>query len=105
MTHHNGYYSKTRRVYRKKVRQRGLPGLSKFLIDYQPGNVIDIRGDPSFQKRGLPHRRFIGKTGTIVSIRGRCFEVAVKDINKMKTIFIGSEHISMNKDWQMRNQK
>ncbi len=105
MTHHNGYHSKCRSILRKKVRDRGLPGLSRFLVDYKPGYVVDIIGDSSFQKRGLPHRRFIGKTGKIVSQRGRCYEVAVKDLNKMKTLFIGCEHIRVNRDWQIRQEK
>lgn len=101
--HHNGYRAKTRSLFRKRVRERGLPGLSRWMIDYETGMKVDILGDPSFQKRGLPHRRFVGKTGVIVAQRGRCYEVNVKDQNRMKTIFIGREHIRINKDWQIRN--
>ncbi|MHA1672974.1 MAG: 50S ribosomal protein L21e [Promethearchaeota archaeon] len=102
--HHNGYRSKTRRIFRKNVRTRGLPGLSRWMIEYEVGMKVDIIGDSSFQKRGLPHRRFIGKTGVIMAERGRCFEVKFKDQNKFKTLFIGKEHIRINKDWQIQNQ-
>ncbi len=102
----NGYHSKTRRLHRKKVRYRGLRGvLSKYLVDYEVGMKVDIVGDPAFQKRGFPHRHFHGKTGTIVELRGRCFGVAVKDGDKMKRLYIGREHIRINRSWQMEQEK
>ena len=105
MTRHHGYRSKTRSVFRKKVRKRGLPGLSRFMIEFNAGDKIDIIADSSFQNRGLPHRRFQGKTGTIVAKRGRCYEVHVKDGNKMKTLLIGQEHFRMNKSYQMDKEQ
>lgn len=105
MVRHHGYRTKTRRLYKKKCRARGLPGLSRFMVDYENGDKVDIIGDPSFQKRGLPHRRFFGKTGVIVGSRGRCYEVDVKDGNKTKTLFIGREHIRINKDYLTIKEK
>ena len=105
MVRHHGYRNKCRKRFKKDVRDRGLPGLSKFMIDYTTGSKVDILGDPSFQKRGLPHRHFVGKTGEIISQRGRCFEVHVMDGNKAKTLFIGKEHIRLNRDWLMHNQE
>ncbi|MHA1719109.1 MAG: 50S ribosomal protein L21e [Promethearchaeota archaeon] len=104
MTKHHGYRSKSRRIYRKNVRARGLPGLSKFMVDYHVGDKVDIIGDPSFQKRGLPHRRFHGKTGVVFEERGRCYGVHVKDGNKMKTLFLGREHLRLNKTFQLKQQ-
>ena len=105
MTSLHGYRSKTRSIFRKKVRTRGLPGLSRFMAEYTVGDKVDIIADPSFQKRGLPHRRFHGKTGMIMSIRGRCYEVNVKDGNKMKTLFLGCEHLRINRSYQMDQEK
>jgi large subunit ribosomal protein L21e len=104
MARNHGYRMKTRKLYRKKVRTRGLCGLSRFMVEYGAGDKVDIIGDPAFQTRGLPHRRFNGKTGVVVGARGRCFEVQVKDGDKMKTLFIGREHIRMNKDYQLRKE-
>ena len=105
MARHHGYRSKTRRIFRKKVRKRGLPGLSKFMVDYHPGDKVDIIGDPSFQKRGFPHKRFHGKTGVVFEERGRCYGVHVKDGNKMKTMFLGREHLRLNKGHQLDKAK
>ncbi|MHA1729047.1 MAG: 50S ribosomal protein L21e [Promethearchaeota archaeon] len=97
MTKHHGGRSRTRSIFRKKVRDRGMRGITRFLVKYELGDKVDIIADPAYQKRGFPHKRFFGKTGTIVGKRGRCFIVDVKDQNKMKTLLIGKEHIRMNK--------
>jgi len=96
MVKHRGYRTKTRGVFRKNVRNRGLKSLRRFLISYNVGDKVDIIGDPSQQKRGFPHRHFHGKTGTIVGKRGRCYEVSVKDLDKLKMIIVGREHIRLN---------
>lgn len=97
MVRHNGYRSKTRDIFRKDARTSGLPGLSKFMIEYEVGDYVDIIGDPSQVKRGFPHRRFQGKTGIVSGTRGRCYEVQVYIGNKQKTIIIGKEHLRKNK--------
>lgn len=96
MTLNKGYRNKTRSKYRKKPRQKGLGSIDKYLIDFEIGNKVDIIGDPSKQKRGLPHRRYHGRTGIITSVRGRCFEVDVKLGNSTKTVIIGREHLRLN---------
>jgi len=78
------------------VRKRGLGSIEKYLIDYNIQDKVDIIGDPSVQKRGLPHRRHYGKTGTVIGQRGRCFLVEVKLGNSKKTIIIGREHLRLN---------
>ena len=96
MTKHKGYRNKTRRIHRKKVRERGLGSIEKYLIDYKIGDKVDVITDPSQHKRGFPHRRFHGKTGTITGQRGRCYLVEIKLGNSEKTLIIGKEHIRLN---------
>ena len=78
------------------MRKRGLGSIEKYLIDYHIQDKVDIIGDPSVQKRGLPHRRYYGKTGTVIGQRGRCFLVKVKLGNSKKTIILGREHLRLN---------
>ncbi|MEJ2279744.1 MAG: hypothetical protein P8Y70_18670 [Candidatus Lokiarchaeota archaeon] len=73
-----GYRNNTRKIYRKKVRKRGLGSVEKYLIEYDIDDTVDVIGDPSKHKRGLPHRRYHGRTGIITGKRGRCFEVQLK---------------------------
>ena len=96
ITLHKGYRNKSRRIHRKNVRDRGLGSIEKYLIDYNIDDKVDIITDSSVHRRGMPHRRYHGRTGTIVAIRGRCYVVKVKLGNAMKTLIIGREHIRLN---------
>ena len=96
MALHKGYRNKTRRKHRKKVRDRGLGSIEKYLIDYEVDDKVDIVTDPSQHKRGMPHRRYHGRTGTIIAQRGRCYEVVVKLGNSQKMLIIGKEHIKLS---------
>lgn len=96
MTSHKGYRKKTRQKHRKNVRKRGLGSIEKYLIDYEVNDKVDIISDSSVHKRGFPHSRFHGRTGTIVGRRGRCYIVEVKLGNSTKTLIIGTEHLRLN---------
>jgi len=96
ITLHKGYRNKTRKRYRKHPREKGLGPVDKYLLDYKTGDKVDIITDPSQHKRGLPHRRFYGRTGTIIGSKGRCLEVEVKLGNSKKTLILGKEHIRLN---------
>ncbi|MFW9937454.1 MAG: 50S ribosomal protein L21e [Candidatus Thorarchaeota archaeon] len=96
MTLHKGYRNKTRKRHKKNVRERGLGSIDKYLIDYEIGNKVDIITDPSKHRRGMPHRRFHGLTGTIIGVRGRCYEIRVKLGNSKKTLIVGKEHLRVN---------
>ena len=87
----------TRNLFRKSPRQKGLTPLGRLLIEYKVNDRVDIIPDPSEQKT-LPHRRFCGKVGTIIDIRGRAFQVELKDGNKTKSIFLRKEHIRPHKE-------
>ena len=87
-----GYRSKTRRLLRKKPRERGKLQLSKLLHEYQPGNSVTIKIDPSVQK-GMPHRRYHGRVGTIVGKRGRSYVVSVTQGEAVKEIIVRPEHL------------
>jgi large subunit ribosomal protein L21e len=48
--------------------------------------------DPSAQK-GMPHRRFYGKTGVVIERRGRAYCIAVEAGGKTKKVIARPEHI------------
>ena len=96
ITLHKGYRNKTRKRYRKVPRTKGLGAVDKYLLDYSLGDKVDIITDPSQHKRGFPHRRFYGRTGTVVGLRGRCIEVEVKLGNSKKTLILGKEHLRLS---------
>ena len=87
-----GYRSKTRRLLRKSPRERGKMRLSKLLHEYQPGNSVVIKIDPSVQK-GMPHRRYHGKVGKVVGVRGKSYIVSVTQGDAVKEIVVRPEHL------------
>ena len=66
--------------------------LGKLLHEYQPGNSVVIKIDPSVQK-GMPHRRYHGKVGKIVGARGKSYIVSVTQGDAVKEIIVRPEHL------------
>jgi large subunit ribosomal protein L21e len=54
--------------------------------------VIDIN---SSSQKGMPFRRFQGKSGRIVERRGMAYIVEIKDGNKTKKIIARPEHLKV----------
>ena len=88
----HGYRARTRSLMSKRVRERGLSSPSKVLIDYEVGQRVDIVIDSGFHK-GMPHRRYQGKTGVVTGLRGRAVVVDVGLGKAIKTLMIRREHI------------
>jgi len=93
MRHSVGYRNRTRSVLKKRPRERGLSPINRILRDYAEGEKVAVKIDPSTVK-GMPHRRFQGKTGTIMGKRGRAYVVKAHMGGYEKTIIIRPEHIS-----------
>ncbi len=88
-----GFRHRTRHVLRKHIRERGaIPQLSRILVQYNVGDKVHIDIDPAIVK-GMPHRRYQGKTGTIIGKRGKAYIVEVYLGNKWKVLFIRPEHL------------
>lgn len=87
-----GYQSATRHLLRKAPREHGKLRLSKLLREYHPGSNVVVMIDSSVQK-GMPHRRFHGKVGKVVSRRGRSYVVNVPQGDAVKEIITRPEHL------------
>jgi len=87
-----GYRSGTRRLMTKEPRERGKLSLSKLLYEYQPGSQVVVKIEPSVQK-GMPHKRFHGRVGTILNKRGRSYVVSVSQGDAVKEIIVRPEHL------------
>jgi large subunit ribosomal protein L21e len=87
-----GYRAGTRRLLKKKPRERGKIKLSKLLHEYQPGTRVVIKIDPSVHK-GMPHRRYHGKVGTVIDKRGRSYVLSVTQGDATKEIIVRPEHL------------
>jgi large subunit ribosomal protein L21e len=87
-----GYRAGTRRLLKKEPRERGKLRLSKLLHEYQPGSRVVVMIDSSVQK-GMPHKRYHGKVGTVVNKRGRSYIVDVTQGDAVKEIIVRPEHL------------
>jgi large subunit ribosomal protein L21e len=87
-----GYKHSTRKLFTKSPRKRGLQPLGRLLQKNKIGDRVFIRIDPGVRK-GQPHRRYHGKTGTISEIRGRAYVVEVKVGKRTKNIIARPEHL------------
>ncbi|MFW9779643.1 MAG: 50S ribosomal protein L21e [Candidatus Heimdallarchaeota archaeon] len=83
---------RTRRVFSKHPRNRGLPPISHSLREYAIDSRVNIVIEPSVQK-GRPHRRFHGKTGIVLEKRGASYVVQVTDGKAKKKIIARPEHL------------
>lgn len=84
--------SKTRHKFSKNFRRRGKISVSSYFQQFKEGEKVYLNPEPSVLK-GMPHRRFFGKTGIVQGQRGNCYAVLIKDQNKPKTIIIHPIHL------------
>jgi large subunit ribosomal protein L21e len=87
-----GYRAGARRLLTKGPREHGKLRLSKLLHEYQPGSHVVIRIDSSIHK-GMPHKRYHGRVGTILNKRGRSYVISVSQGDAVKEIIIRPEHL------------
>jgi large subunit ribosomal protein L21e len=87
-----GYRVRTRRLLKKEPRERGKLRISKLLYEYQPGNRVTVKIDPSVQK-GMPHKRYHGKVGVVLAKRGKSYVLSVSQGEATKEIIVRPEHL------------
>ncbi len=88
-----GFRHRTRKLLKKRVRERGaVPPLSLLLHEYRLGDKVHIKINPAIHG-GMPHRRYHGKTGTVVGRRGKAYLVEVYLGDKKKLLIVRPEHL------------
>ncbi|MCS7097279.1 MAG: 50S ribosomal protein L21e [Candidatus Methanomethylicia archaeon] len=90
--HSVGYRSRTRKLLRKDVREKGIIPISRVIYPYKEGDKVAITINPSVHK-GMPHRRYHGKIGIIIGRRGKAYMIKVNLGDKEKLIITRPEHI------------
>lgn len=90
-----GYRAKTRDLLKLNPRERGKTTLSKILYNYKEGERVVVKINPSVHK-GMPHRRFQGRKGVIITKRGRSYVVHMQEDSVTKEIIVRPEHLTPN---------
>jgi len=96
MVKSKGYNNRTRQLFRKHARDKGLRSLRYLLEPIGVGQKVDILLNSSIQN-GRPHRRYNGQSGTVLRQQGRSYVITLKSGNKAKEIVAGPEHLRLSK--------
>lgn len=92
MAHHNGTRKKTRYKLKKDLRRRGIVPVTAVIQRFEIGQKVHVVCEPSIQK-GMPNRRFHGKTGTVMGQRGRAWVLSIRDGDKDKVVIARPQHL------------
>jgi len=87
-----GFRSRSRGVFTKKVRERGLPPVSRFLREFAVGDRVIVRIEAS-DPHGQPHPRYQGRTCTVVAKSGRAYRIEFLDGGKRKELIANPIHL------------
>ncbi len=87
-----GFRSRSRGTFTKEVRERGLPPLTRFLREFDIGQKVVVRIEPS-DPHGMPHPRYQGRVCTVVARVGRAYRVEFLDGGKRKQLIANSIHL------------
>ncbi len=87
-----GFRRKTRDKLSKPPRMRGKLGITKILKEFNVGDRVAIKIEPSFHY-GMPHPRYHGRVGVVVGKRGRCYEVKLETDKGEKLLIAHPVHL------------
>ena len=82
----------TRSILKKSKAERSRVFINRVMHPYAEGDRVAIVLDGA-QQKGMPHRRFQGKTGIIAGIQGRAYVISVSDGDMQKTVVARPEHL------------
>jgi|TARA_B110000196_G_scaffold74172_1_gene63670 large subunit ribosomal protein L21e len=91
-TRTHGERQGTRSILKKKKADRSRVFINRVMHPYAEGDRVAIVLDGA-QQKGMPHRRFQGKTGIIAGIQGRAYVISVSDGDMQKTVVARPEHL------------
>ena len=92
-----GLRRKSRYKFKKERRRKGKISVSRFMQTFNKGQKVHLSIEPSIHK-GIYHSRFIGQTGVVKGVRGRCYEVVINDKGKEKLLIVHPVHLKMMED-------
>jgi large subunit ribosomal protein L21e len=87
-----GFRSRSRGVFTKEARDRGLPAVTKFLREFQIGDRVSVRLEAS-DPHGQPHPRYQGRTCVVIGKVGRAYKLQFFDGGKSKELIATPVHL------------
>jgi large subunit ribosomal protein L21e len=92
MPNSHGPLKGTRNKLSNDPRDRGTSPPQRAIQEYDVGQKVHLRLDPSVQD-GRFHPRFNGHTGEVVGTQGSAFKVVINDGGKEKTLIAKPAHL------------
>lgn len=92
MKRSKGQRQGTRQILKRSKSERGRLNIARVMHEYEVGDRVAVVLDGG-QQKGMPHRRFNGRSGLISGKQGRAWVVEVKDGNMKKTVVARPEHL------------
>jgi len=96
MPHSFGVRARTRDLFSRAFRKHGATPLSRYFVNYNVGDYVDVIADGSIHK-GMPHKFYHGKTGRVFNVTAHAVGVIVnKKVNGRiipKRIHVRIEHV------------
>ena len=92
VTRMGGLRRKSRSKLRKNIRQKGKLSVTKYLQEFDIGDTVYLKAEPSIHK-GMYNLRYHGKSAIVVAKQGRCYIVQLKDHSKIKNFIVRPIHL------------
>lgn len=67
MPHSYGLRARTRHLFSRDFRKKGVIKLSTYLKTYKVGDIVDVKCNGAIQQ-GMPHKFYHGKTGIVYNV-------------------------------------
>ena len=100
MPHSFGSRARTRDMFSRPFRQRGMIKMSTYMTQYKLGDYVDIKCNPA-QVKGMPFKHYHGRTGQVYNVTKRAVGVRVaKQVNGRiinKHLNVRVEHVIPSK--------
>lgn len=92
MQRSKGQRQGTRYILKRSKSERGRLNIARVMHQYAVGDRVAVVLDGG-QQKGMPHRRFNGRSGRISGQQGRAWVVKLKDGNMRKTVVARPDHL------------
>lgn len=83
---------KTRHKLKRSRNEKGKISLSKYFQTFNEGEQVGLKINSSVAK-GQFFPRFHGHCGTVKGMKGRCYEVQIRDGGKTKSLYVHPIHL------------
>jgi large subunit ribosomal protein L21e len=87
-----GSRRKTRHKLQKDIRHKGKISVTRYFQEFNEGDKVLLALEPAVHG-GMYHPRFHSKVGVVKSKKGTCYNVAITDGDKKKTLIVHPVHL------------